>query len=56
MDIDKVRALSDAELTAALAADGKLVKRPVLVLGSATAPKAVLVGFAEEAYEKAFER
>src|SRR6478735_10266143 len=42
---DAIAAMSDADLTAALAADGKLVKRPVLVLGSATAPKKVLVGF-----------
>ena len=41
--------LSDAEALSALAKDGKLVKRPVLVKGSA-----VLVGFREEQYEKTF--
>jgi arsenate reductase len=45
----KVDAASDAELTRWLAADGKLVKRPVLVKGSR-----VLVGFREEEYAALF--
>jgi arsenate reductase len=45
----KVDAASDAELTAMLAQDGKLVKRPVLVTG-----KRVLVGFRPEAYAELF--
>ncbi|EYF05657.1 Spx/MgsR family RNA polymerase-binding regulatory protein [Chondromyces apiculatus] len=45
----KVDAASDAQVTAWLAEDGKLVKRPVLVRG-----KEVLVGFKEEAYEALF--
>ncbi len=44
----KVDAASDAELVKWLAADGKLVKRPVVVVG-----KKVLVGFAEAAWEEA---
>jgi arsenate reductase len=46
---DAVDAMSDAEVVAALAADGKLVKRPVVVVGDR-----VLVGFDEAAYEAAF--
>jgi arsenate reductase (glutaredoxin) len=42
-------AATDDEIVSLLAADGKLVKRPVLVSG-----KRVLVGFAEQAYEKVF--
>ncbi len=42
-------ALGDDEIAAALAKDGKLVKRPVLVHGAT-----VLVGFDEEAYAKLF--
>ncbi len=41
----KVDAASDETITKWLSADGKLVKRPVLVLG-----KTVLVGFNEAAY------
>lgn len=41
-------AMSDAEVAAALAKDGKLVKRPVVVAGAT-----VLVGFDEAAYESA---
>ena len=44
----KVDAASDAEIVKWLAADGKLVKRPVLVKG-----KTVLVGFKPEAYAEA---
>ena len=47
----KVDAASDAQLAAWLAADGKLVKRPVLVDG-----KAVLVGFQEEDWTAHFGR
>ena len=45
----KVDAASDAEIVKWLAADGKLVKRPVLVRG-----KTVLVGFKPEAYAAVF--
>lgn len=45
----RVDAASDAEIVAWLARDGKLVKRPVLVRGSA-----VLVGFDEAAYVEMF--
>ena len=43
---EQVDAASDARLVEWLAADGKLVKRPVLVSG-----QRVLVGFKPEAYE-----
>jgi len=46
---EAIDAMSDAEVVRALAADGKLVKRPVVVLGDA-----VLVGFDEAAYDAAF--
>jgi arsenate reductase (glutaredoxin) len=48
----KIDAASDAELTKWLAADGKLVKRPVLVkpAGGGGAPR-VLVGFKPEVWE-----
>ena len=42
-------AATDAEITQWLAADGKLVKRPVLVLG-----ERVLVGFSEDEYAGLF--
>jgi arsenate reductase len=42
--------MNDAEALAALAADGKLVKRPIVDLGTR-----VLVGFDERAYADAFE-
>ncbi len=42
---EKVDAATDAQLTSWLAKDGKLVKRPVVVVG-----KKVLVGFDEAAY------
>jgi arsenate reductase len=45
----KVDAASDAELVAWLAADGKLIKRPVLVTGDT-----VLVGFQPDAYARVF--
>jgi arsenate reductase len=44
----KIDAASDAELVAWLAADGKLVKRPVLVRGDQ-----VLVGFDADAWSEA---
>ncbi len=43
----KIDAMSDAQLIEALAKDGKLVKRPVLVDGNR-----VFVGFDPERYEK----
>jgi arsenate reductase len=42
---EAVDAMTDGDLVAALAADGKLVKRPVLVRGGV-----VLVGFSEAAW------
>ena len=45
----RVDAASDQELVSWLAADGKLVKRPVLVAGST-----VLVGFQPEAWARVF--
>ena len=45
----KVDAASDAELVAWLAADGKMVKRPVLVTR-----ESVTVGFRPESYEALF--
>ena len=45
----KVDAASDEVITRWLSADGKLVKRPVLVHG-----KRVLVGFNEQAYAELF--
>ena len=46
---DRLKAMSDAEALAALAKDGKLVKRPIVDTG-----KKVLVGFDEDAYETTF--
>lgn len=46
---EAVAEMSDAALIAALAADGKLIKRPVMIRGDR-----VLVGFKEDAYSKAF--
>ncbi len=45
----KIDAMSDPQITARLTQDGKLVRRPVLVLGDR-----VLVGFDEQAYAKLF--
>lgn len=45
-----IDAMSEEALMAALARDGKLVKRPVLVFGAH-----VVVGFDEDAYAKIFE-
>ena len=44
---DRLKTMTDAEALQALAADGKLVKRPILDTGSA-----VLVGFDEAAYAR----
>jgi arsenate reductase len=46
---DRLPAMSDDEALAALAADGKLVKRPILDRGDR-----VLVGFREESYASVF--
>ena len=46
---DKLKTMSDAEALAALAADGKLIKRPLVDTGDA-----VLVGFDETAYADTF--
>jgi arsenate reductase len=46
---EAVEALSEDALLALLAADGKMIKRPVVVAG-----ERVLVGFAEAAYEELF--
>jgi len=46
----KLPTMSDAEALAALAADGKLVKRPLVDAGDR-----VLIGFDEDAYASAFE-
>lgn len=48
---DRLPKLSDAEALAALAKDGKLVKRPIVDDG-----KAVLVGFDEEKYAATFRK
>lgn len=47
---DKLPTMSEAEQLAALAADGKLIKRPLLVTDTA-----VLVGFSEDAYAELFD-
>lgn len=49
LDKEKVAAASDPDLAKWLTRDGKLVKRPVLVVG-----KRVVVGFREDAYEEIF--
>ena len=46
---EKVDAAGDATITKWLAADGKLVKRPVVIVGDR-----VLVGFREEQYAEVF--
>jgi len=46
---DKLKTMSEGEALAALAADGKLIKRPLVDTG-----KAVLVGFDEDEYAKTF--
>ena len=46
---ERLKTMSEAEAIAALAADGKLIKRPLIDAGHA-----VLVGFDEEAYGARF--
>ena len=46
---ERLRAMTDAQALAALAADGKLIKRPLVDTGTD-----VLVGFDENAYAIAF--
>ena len=48
---EKLKTMSDAEALAALAADGKLIKRPLIDAGDA-----VLVGFDEAAYQQKLGR
>lgn len=48
---DRMSTLSETAALAALAADGKLIKRPIVDAGDV-----VLVGFREEAYAKALSR
>ena len=50
---DKVSAAADAEIAAWLAADGKLVKRPVLVRDEGRGLR-VMVGFKPEEWAEAF--
>jgi arsenate reductase len=47
---ERLATLSDAEALAALASDGKLIKRPIVDTG-----KEVLVGFDQAAYARALE-
>lgn len=46
---EKLKTMSEAEALGALAADGKLIKRPLVDTGAT-----VLVGFDEDAYRDAF--
>ena len=46
---DRLKTMTEADAIAALAKDGKLVKRPIVDTG-----KKVLVGFDEEAYRNTF--
>ncbi len=46
---DAVAALTEAQIVKLLAADGKLIKRPVVIAGAK-----VLVGFKEPAYDAVF--
>jgi len=48
---EKLKTMSEAEALAALASDGKLIKRPLVDTGTA-----VLVGFDEDAYKATFPR
>lgn len=48
---ERLKSMSEAEALAALAADGKLIKRPLVDTGAA-----VLVGFDEDAYAATFSR
>lgn len=47
---ERVRAMSDAEVLEALAADGRLIKRPFLVMDDGT----ILTGFRPEEWEPLF--
>lgn len=47
---ERLKQMSRAEALAALAADGKLIKRPLLI-----SPDVVLIGFDEDQYEAALE-
>lgn len=47
---ERLKQMSRAEALAALAADGKLIKRPLVI-----SPELVLVGFDEGEYEAAFD-
>lgn len=49
LDKDRLAAAKDEEIVRWLTQDGKLVKRPIVVVG-----KRVLVGFDEKAYAEAF--
>lgn len=48
---ERLKSMSESEALAALAADGKLIKRPLVDTGAA-----VLVGFDEDAYAVTFTR
>jgi arsenate reductase len=47
---ERLKQMSRAEALAALAADGKLIKRPLVI-----SPQLVLIGFDEEEYEAALD-
>lgn len=47
---EKLATMSESDALVALAADGKLIKRPIVDLGDK-----VLIGFKQEAYEAAFK-
>jgi arsenate reductase len=47
---ERVRAMTDAQILEALAADGRLIKRPFLVLSDGT----ILTGFRPEVWEPLF--
>jgi arsenate reductase len=50
---DRLPTMSDEEALAALAADGKLIKRPLLDAGELAGGRA-LVGFSESVYDEVF--
>jgi arsenate reductase len=50
---DRLPTMSDADAHAALAADGMLVKRPILSIQGASGTRVVLVGFKEAAWADA---
>lgn len=47
---ERVKAMDDASVLAALAADGRLIKRPFLVMGDGT----ILTGFKDQEWERLF--